>query len=173
MTGFAELGARSNFSFLDGASHPAELVQAAAALGLAGLSICDTNSLAGVVRGHVAAQEAGLRFVVGCRLVLEDGSSWLTWPTDRAAYGRLTALLSRGRMHAPKGECHLGRADLFAAAEGLVLAAIPPAQPEAGFATRLRADAAAVRDRLAMPLLLAASCTYQGDDQRRLDLLAG
>ncbi|MFC7543858.1 PHP domain-containing protein [Siccirubricoccus deserti] len=103
MTGFAELGARSNFSFLDGASHPAELVQAAAALGLAGLSICDTNSLAGVVRGHVAAQEAGLRFVVGCRLVLEDGSSWLTWPTDRAAYGRLTALLSRGRMHAPKG----------------------------------------------------------------------
>ncbi|MFC7543993.1 hypothetical protein ACFQU2_37345 [Siccirubricoccus deserti] len=53
-----------------------------------------------------------------------------------------------------------------------MLAAIPPAQPEAGFATRLRADAAAVRDRLAMPLLLAASCTYQGDDQRRLDLLA-
>jgi len=67
VTGYAELGAQSNFSFLDGASHPAELVQTSAALGLAGLGLCDTNSLAGVVRGHVAAKEAGLRFVVGCR----------------------------------------------------------------------------------------------------------
>ncbi|MBC4019432.1 PHP domain-containing protein, partial [Siccirubricoccus deserti] len=96
---------------------------------------------------------------------LNDQSGAIPAFKARTAYGRLTALLSHGRMYAPKGECHLGRADLFAAAEGLVLAAIPPAQPEAGFATRLRADAAAVRDRLAMPLLLAASCTYQGDDQ--------
>jgi len=51
---FAELAARSNFSFLDGASHPEELAQTAQALGLAGLGICDLNSLAGVVRGHVA-----------------------------------------------------------------------------------------------------------------------
>jgi error-prone DNA polymerase len=173
MTGFAELGARSNFSFLDGASHPAELVQTAAALGLAGLGICDTNSLTGVVRGHVAAKEAKLAFVVGCRLVLRDGSEWLAWPTNRAAYGRLTTLLSQGRMKAPKGECHLSRADLFAAAEGWALAAIPPTDVDAGFAARLRADAAALRDRLVMPLLLAASCTYRDDDQRRLDLLAG
>ncbi len=172
MTGFAELGARSNFSFLDGASHPHELVRAAASLGLAGLGICDTNSLAGVVRGHVAAREAGLRFAVGCRLVLRDGSAWLAWPTDRAAYGRLTALLSRGRMEAPKGECHLDRADLLDAAEGWVLAAIPPHAPDAGFSARLRADAAALRGRLAMPLLLAASCPYLGDDQPRLDRLA-
>ena len=51
---FAELGARSNFSLLDGASHPEELVQTAAALGLAGLLVCDTNSLAGVVRAPSA-----------------------------------------------------------------------------------------------------------------------
>jgi error-prone DNA polymerase len=60
-----------------------------------------------------------------------------------------------------------------ATTEGLVLAAIPPAEADASFAGRLRADAAALRDCLAMPLLLAASCTYQGDDQRRLDLRAG
>ena len=60
MAAFAELGARSNFSFLDGASHPEELVQTAQALGLTGLGICDPNSLAGVVRGHVAAKAAGL-----------------------------------------------------------------------------------------------------------------
>jgi error-prone DNA polymerase len=72
---FAELGAKSNFSFLDGASHPEELVQTAQALGLAGLGICHLTSLAGVVRGHVAAKAAGLPFPVGCRLQLSD-------PTD-------------------------------------------------------------------------------------------
>lgn len=61
--------AASNFSFLRGASHPAELVQQAARLGLAGLAIADRNSVAGVVRAHVAAREAGLRLVVGARLV--------------------------------------------------------------------------------------------------------
>jgi error-prone DNA polymerase len=165
--GYAELAARSHFSFLDGASHPAELAQAAAALGLAGLGLCDTNSLAGVVRGHVAAKEAGLRFAVGCRLVLSDASEWLAWPTDRASYGRLTTLLSQGRMRAPKGECALVREDLFEAAEGLVLAAIAPN------ALQWQADAAALRGKLALPLLLAASCPYAGCDQQRLDALAG
>ena len=68
MAAFAELAARSNFSFLDGASHPEELVRTAQALGLAGLGICDLNSLAGVVSGHVAAKAAGLAFRGGCRL---------------------------------------------------------------------------------------------------------
>jgi error-prone DNA polymerase len=172
VSGFAELGARSNFSFLDGASHPAELAETAKTLGLAGLGLCDTNSLAGVVRGHVAAREAGLPFVVGCRLLLRDGSEWLAWPGDRAAYGRLTTLLSRGRMAAPKGACHLARDELFAAATGWALAVVPPAEPDAAFAAGLRADAAALQGRLALPLLLAASCPQQGDDQRRLDLLA-
>ena len=80
MTAFAELAARSNFSFLDGASHPEELVTTSQALGLSGLGICDLNSLAGVVRGHVAAKAQGLPFLVGCRLRLEDGAEWLAWP---------------------------------------------------------------------------------------------
>ena len=171
MAGFAELGARSNFSFLDGASHPEELAQTAQALGLAGLGICDLNSLAGVVRGHVAAKAAGLPFRVGCRLLLDDGSEWLAWPGSRAAYGRLTALLSRGRMLAPKGECRISRAAMLAAAEGWVLAAIPPERADAAWAARLRRDAAALRDRLALPLLLAASCTFRGADRHRLDTL--
>jgi error-prone DNA polymerase len=152
---FAELGAKSNFSFLDGASHPEELVQTAQALGLTGLGICDLNSLAGVVRGHVAAKAAGLPFRVGCRLRLDDGSEWLAWPGSRAAYGQLTALLSRGRMHAPKGECLISRAAMLAAAEGWVLAAIPPERADAAWASKLRRDAAALCHRLALPLLLA------------------
>ena len=77
---FAELGARSNFSLLDGASHPEELVGTAAALGLAGLAVCDTNSLAGAVRAHAAAKRAGLRFTLGARLLLDDGFHYLVPP---------------------------------------------------------------------------------------------
>lgn len=112
MTAYAELGAQSNFSFLDGASHPAELVSTASQLGLAGIGICDTNGLPGVVRGHVAAKQSGLPYAVGARLELLDGTRCLAWPTNRAAYGRLTSLLSRGRLAAPKGGRELRRADL-------------------------------------------------------------
>ena len=173
MAAFAELAARSNFSFLDGASHPEELVQTAQALGLAGLGICDLNSLAGVVRGHVAAKAAGLPFRVGCRLQLDDGSEWFAWPGSRAAYGRLTALLSRGRMHAPKGECRISRVAMLAATEGWVLAAIPPERADAVWAAQLRRDVQALHDRLALPLLLAASCGFRGTDRHQFDVLAG
>ena len=170
----AELGARSNFSLLDGASHPEELVGTAAAIGLTGLAVCDTNSLAGVVRAHVAAKRAGLRFAVGARVVLDDGVAYLVWPADRAAYGRLTRLLSLGRTRAPKaGGCRLSRADLLDAAGGWAMALVPPpGAPDAAFAARLRADAAALRGRLVLPLLCAASCPFGGDDRRRLDALA-
>ncbi|MDX1574990.1 MAG: PHP domain-containing protein, partial [Kiloniellales bacterium] len=70
---YAELQVTSNYSFLRGASHPDELVIAAEALGLAALAIADRNSLAGAVRAHVAAKEAGLRLVVGARLTPRDG----------------------------------------------------------------------------------------------------
>ena len=172
MSGYAELAAQSNFTFLEGASHPQELVERAQKLGLAGIGICDTNSLAGVVRGHVAAKQAGLPFRVGCRLRLADGSAWFAWPTDRASYGRLTRLLSAGRMQGPAGTCTIDRDAMRAAAEGWVLAAIPPDAPDTAFAEGLRAEARALHDRLAVPLLLAAACPYRGDDQRRLDHLA-
>src|SRR5215212_3021818 len=123
----------------------------AAALGLAGLSVCDTDSLAGAVRAHAAAKRAGLRFAVGARLRIDEGTEYLVWPADRAAYGRLTRLLSLGRTRAPKGACLIGRDDLLAHAEGWAVALVPPrapAMPDAAFAARLRADADALRGRL-------------------------
>ena len=83
---YAELQITSNFGFLRGASHPEELVVQAQALGLAGLALTDRNSLAGIVRAHQQAKELGLRFLVGCRLDLVDGTSLLCWPTDQPAY---------------------------------------------------------------------------------------
>ena len=87
MTAYAELQITSNFSFLRGGSHPEELVLRAAELGLSALALTDRNTLAGVVRAHIAAKEVGIRFVVGARLDLmpEDG-------TDRSS-----ALRSRCR----------------------------------------------------------------------------
>jgi error-prone DNA polymerase len=170
--GFAELGARSHFSLLDGASSPHELVATAKVYGHAGLAICDTNSLAGVVRGHVAAKEVGLPFAVGARLQLVDGSGYLVWPTDRASYGRLTRLLSEARMAAPKGECPITPEAMLDAAEGWVLAAMPPQALDAAVAQRIANEAKVLRDKLALPLFLAAPWAFRGDDRKRLDRLA-
>jgi len=174
--GYAEVAARSNHTLLEGASHPWELVATAKALGHAGIGLCDLNSLAGVVRGHVAARKAGLRYAVGCRLRLVDGSEWLAWPTDRASYGRLARLLSLGGMRAPAGGFEVTFAEMAEHAHGWVVAAVPPEGPREGpdgpFAARLRDRAAALRPKLAMPLLVAAWNGYRGDDRDRIRSLS-
>jgi len=124
--GYAELQVTTNFSFLRGASHAHELVAQAKALGLAALAVTDRNSLAGVVRAHVAAKELGLKLIVGARLDLDDAPSLLCLPTDRAAYGRLSRLLSLGQGRAGKGQCTLHLADVAAHAEGQILIALAP-----------------------------------------------
>ncbi|WP_422372457.1 error-prone DNA polymerase [Hoeflea sp.] len=122
-----ELAATSNFSFLRGASHPEELVVQASRLGLSGLAITDRNSLAGVVRGHMAAKEAGLAFAPGCRLVFVDGTpDILVWPRHRAGYANLCELLTLGKRRAPKGECHLTLEDCLHHGGGLLMALVPP-----------------------------------------------
>ena len=135
--GYAELAAATNFSFLRGASHPSEMVARAAELGLSALGVADRNTLAGVVRAHLAAKEAGLDLRVGARLVPRDGPEILCYPTDRAAYGRLSALLSAGRMAAPKGDCELSLDAILDAGEGQVLIALPPDAGNAGVAAAL------------------------------------
>jgi error-prone DNA polymerase len=94
---YAELDVRSNFSFLEGGSHPAELVEQARALGLAAIGLADRNTLAGVVRAHGAAKRCGLPILIGCRLGFLDGTELIVYPRDRAAYGRLCRLLSIGK----------------------------------------------------------------------------
>lgn len=171
--GYAELGAMSNFTFLEGGSHPQELVAAAKLLEHTGIGIADRNSLAGVVRAMAAAEECELPFVPGCRVALEDGLEYLVWPTDRAAYGRLTSLLSAARMVAEKGEERISRDALLAAAEGQVMALLAPEVPDAVFASRLRRDAQALQRALALPLFCATAHRFGGDDRQRLKRLSG
>jgi error-prone DNA polymerase len=170
--GYAELQATSNFSFLRGGSHPDELVRQAALLGLAGIAITDRNSLAGIVRAHQAAKEAGIRLVVGVRLDLQDGTSLLAYSVDRAAYGRLTTLLTLGKRRAPKGECHLDYVDIVGHGEGLVVVLLPPANADRVGLAAHRAVAARVAEDFPGRAYLAVHHLYRGDDARRLARLA-
>jgi error-prone DNA polymerase len=163
---YAELAVTTNFSFLRGASHPEELVAHAKRLGLCGIGIADRNSVAGVVRAHMAAQTAGLRIAIGSRLVFADRTpDILAYPCDRAAWGRLTRLLSRGKRRAEKGDCLLGVADLLDFIAGLNLIVMAPPL----------IDATAMRELLARlqeatsekSIWLATSMLYRGDDGRR------
>ena len=104
MSEYVEFAVTTNFSFLRGASHAEELVERAEELGLTGIGVADRNSFAGVVRAHIAAKDLNLKFFVGVRLVTGDGFETLAYPIDRAAYGRLCRLLTRGKLQAEKGE---------------------------------------------------------------------
>ncbi|TWA90651.1 DnaE-like error-prone DNA polymerase [Azospirillum brasilense] len=169
MTPYAELQVSTSFTFLEGASHPDELALTAAALGHAAVAVTDRNSLAGVVQAHAAARKHGLRLIVGCRLDLTDADSLLAYPTDRAAYARLSRLLTLGKRRAPKGACFIARADVLDHAEGMLFLLVPPDQRDPAFVHALRGW----RNDLGNRLHLAASHRYRGDDQRRLSWLAG
>ena len=68
MARYVEVHCKSNFSFLEGASHAHELVDRAKELGYHGLAVTDRDTLAGIVRAHTAAKDAELSFIVGCEL---------------------------------------------------------------------------------------------------------
>jgi error-prone DNA polymerase len=128
---FAELAAATNFSFLEGASHPHEMVATALALGHTGIGIADRNSVAGVVRAHMAVRDAGdaaadFKLIVGARLVFADGTpDIIAYPTDRRAWGRLCRLLTIGNLRAKKGDCELFFEDLIEWGEGMIFIVLP------------------------------------------------
>jgi error-prone DNA polymerase len=117
MSRYVEFAVTSNFSFLSGASHPEELIAEAARLDLAGLGLCDRNSVAGVVRAHVAKRESDLPLAYhpGARLVFADGTpDILAYPRNRAGWGQLCRLLTCGNRRAKKADCLLYLEDLLA-----------------------------------------------------------
>ena len=67
---YAPLWCKSSFSFLEGASHPAELIEEAHRLGLGALALCDRDGVYGMVRAHVAAREHGVRLICGAQLTV-------------------------------------------------------------------------------------------------------
>ncbi|MCH2213068.1 MAG: error-prone DNA polymerase [Fuerstiella sp.] len=121
---YAELHCRTNFSFLEGASHPDELVNRAAELGLTALAITDRNSVAGVVRAHVAAKEAGLKLIIGAEITPNEGPPVVLLAGNHDAYRKLSTLITHGRRQTAKGDCQLTFDDVHRHADGL-LACVP------------------------------------------------
>jgi len=169
---YVELHVRSNFTFLDGASHPDELAETAARLEHKALAVTDRNTLAGAVQMQIACRRHGLRLVVGCQLDLTDFPSLLCFPSDKADYGDLVQLITLGRRRAPKGRCDLTIADVLAADRAHSYVLLPPAAMD-GEGQRL-IDHALHRLTGAIPtdrLWIAGSVLYRGDDRRRLAVL--
>ncbi|MEP7106110.1 MAG: PHP domain-containing protein, partial [Chloroflexota bacterium] len=100
---FVELHCHTNFSFLDGASHPFELAQRAAALGMPALAVTDTGGVYGAVRFMQAARKAGVRPIVGCELEV-DGEPIRILARTKRGYSQMTRLLSVAHRDQPKGE---------------------------------------------------------------------
>src|ERR1700754_4035962 len=125
---YAEIGITTNFSFLRGGSHPQEYVRQASELRLAAIGIADHNTLAGIVRAYSELDNPEVehkpKLLIGARIVFIDGTpDILVYPRDRAAYGRLCQLLTRGKIgdDTEKGECLLKCSDLLKFAEGQLL----------------------------------------------------
>jgi error-prone DNA polymerase len=155
--GYAELHALSNFSFLRGASHPAELIGRAHALGYRALALTDECSLAGVVRAHEARCDleraasaastpaatssaassatvtvptvaaAPFKLIIGAQFRTACGLTLVLLAPSQQAYGQICRLITLGRRRSPKGEYHLTRADFESGLSECLALWVPPA----------------------------------------------
>ena len=120
MADYIELHAHSNFSLLDGASHPEELVAQAAVLGMDALALTDHDAVYGAPRFVEAARAAGVRPILGAEMTLEDGTHLTLLVEDESGWRNLCRLISAARQNASKGEAALPYAVLREHTAGLV-----------------------------------------------------
>ncbi|MDB5117016.1 MAG: error-prone polymerase [Mucilaginibacter sp.] len=165
---YIELQVTTNFSFLRGGSHPEELAERAADYGYTKIAITDRNSVAGVVRAHLAAKNRGITIIPACRLDLIDGPSLLAYPTNMEAWGRLCALLTVGNLRVEKGECELYRKDVFAHSADIKFVVIPPDTLNERFDFDQLFRDAVKEYKEWLDLYIAATRSYNGDDAKRL-----
>ncbi|MBX7081488.1 MAG: error-prone DNA polymerase [Nannocystaceae bacterium] len=192
---YVPLWVKSNFSFLEGASHPPELVERAHQLGLPALALTDRDGVYGVVRAHVRASELGLPLLLGAQVTVSEDASdvarIVVLACDRAGWGALTRLLSLGRAARPKGESLVTLEDLCALGRDVIVLSPEPAPLPAlrdAFGDRLYALVARHRDAagrsheqrlrqaaaaLSVPTVAAVEVLYHGASRRPLqDVLA-
>ncbi|MGF1467589.1 MAG: error-prone DNA polymerase [Sandaracinaceae bacterium] len=192
MSAYVPLWVKSNGSLLEGASHPEELVERAAELGLDRLAITDRDSLLGAVRAHVVGREVGVGPLVGAEVTV--GEAWAPderWKVvllaqGREGYGRLCRLLTHGQARMPKGQSLVNLREVGEHGEGLIalagepqaLASLAPAFEDrlyARLARHLRADEveAEIRlrreaARLGVPLVATTEVLYHDPARRPL-----
>ena len=117
---YVPLWCKSNFSFLEGASHPEELIETCAEVGLEKLTLTDRDGIYGVVEAHVKARELGIRLIIGSTVTIDDGTCLVLLVVDREGYANLCRLLTLGRRRSAKGESRVGWQEVCAHAGGLI-----------------------------------------------------
>ncbi len=167
---YTELQVTTNFSFLRGASHPDELAEQAANYEYNEIGIADRNSLAGIVRAHVAANSRGIRIIPASRIDLMDGNSLLAYPTNKDAYSQLSGLLTIGNLRAEKGECHLYKSDVYSHSKGIKFIVVPPGVLNTSFQfdPTFEKELKEYKEAFGKEVYLAASRRYNGDDNKQL-----
>ncbi len=128
---YVELHCHSGFSFLDGASHPEELVLRAVELGYPALALTDHNGLYGSMEFARAARNAGLQAITGAEVTLrecfegaeepERGHHVTLLAENPVGYANLCRLLTEAHMTSERGDPRLRLASLLELAEGLIL----------------------------------------------------
>ncbi|ANL30065.1 error-prone DNA polymerase 2 [Rhizobium phaseoli] len=199
---FFEIGARTNFSFLEGASSPEEMVLQAAYLRLGGLGIADRNSVAGVVRAHAQAEQIEeryknrdailaeaektgkkegifhpIRIQPGARLVFSDDTpDILAYPCNRRGWANLCRLLSAGNLkeEAVKGSCILTEAELMEWGDEMMLALVADRTLVESQAgqTALEDYLERFRRRFRKALFMVLAPAYDGRDRQVFAVLA-
>jgi error-prone DNA polymerase len=117
---YVPLWCKSNFSFREGSSHPEELVEACASLGIEAIALTDRDGVYGVVEAHVKARESGVRLILGSEVTIDDGSTLVLLARNRNGYANLCRLITAGRRRSEKGESVVGWREVFAHAGDLV-----------------------------------------------------
>ena len=191
---YVPLWCKTNFSFLEGASHPEEVVERAAQLGLPAIAITDRNGVYGMVRAFDESRKHGVKLITGSQVSLMDGSSLVLLAQNRAGYANLCRLVSKGHLRNPKGICLVSQEEVAESSPGLVALwpddQVNPSLRESGldtlkdaFGDRLYAvvsrhrwvdDGAreyatrATAARFSTPLVAATEVLYHAPDRRRL-----
>jgi error-prone DNA polymerase len=180
---YAALWCKSNYSFLEGASHPEELVEQAHHFGLRALALTDRDGVYGVVRAHEKARELGLRLILGAQITVDDGARVVLLVEGRRGYSNLCQLISAGRLRSEKGRCVVSWREVCERAPGLIALVRGGADLREAFGDRLyalvarhlsaeEADAEALlRERAArdrIPTVAATEVLYHARERRRL-----
>jgi len=148
MSEYLELHCHSNFSLLDGASHPEELVERAAELGMDALALTDHDAVYGAVRFVQAARAHGIRPLLGAELTLTEGHHLVLLAENRVGWRNLCRLISRARHNAPKGHAALPPEELIGHTDGLIaLSGCGQGEVVAALQQRGRSAALAVASR--------------------------
>ncbi len=117
---YIELHCHSNFSLLDGASHPEDLVKRAAELGMSALALTDHDAVYGAVRFSQAAKQLGVQPILGAELTLDDHAHLTVLAVDAEGWHNLCTLLTIARHNAPKGQAVLPLSVLPSYTKGLI-----------------------------------------------------